>query len=329
MMFGNLRLTRCSRHLPAIAFLLCSLTVEAEDREDLTEPVYRVVNTNSKAAADRAPAPARPELDSTVLPPLTSAPTPDIPPHLAAKHPALLAALKDANVCLGNIESNIRDYSCLLIRRENVKGKLLKPEYIYTKVRQQQVDAGKVVVPFSVYMKFLKPDDVKGREIIYIEGQNDGKMLVKEGGMRGKLIPSLWLEPTSSLVMSTCRYPISDVGIQTLTEKLIERGHADDGNIANKDYVAEYRDGAKLNGRKCKYLKVEFLTQKPVNEASLMEIFIDKHLMVPIRYVAYGWPISPSASKPPVLEEYTYLKLELNKSFTDADFDPENPNYNF
>ena len=130
--------------------------------------------------------------------------------------------------------------------------------------------------------------------------------------------------------MKSCRYPISDVGIQTLTERLLERGTADDGNVANEDYVAEYRDGAKLNGRMCKYLKIEFFTKNPVNEASRMEIFIDENLMVPIRYVAYGWPTAPLAEKkPPILEEYTYLKLELNKSFGDEDFDPENPKYNF
>jgi hypothetical protein len=329
-MFRNVRKTRCIGQLLTVALLLWSSTAGAEDREDLNEPVYRVGNTNSAVATERAPLPTRPELDSSLLPPIASPVSTDAAPGLTVKHPALLAALKDASICLDNIQGSIQDYSCLLLRRENVNGKLLKPEYIYTKVRNRRLDGDKVVVPFSVYMKFLKPDDVKGREIIYIEGQNNGKMLVKEGGMRGRLLPSIWLDTRSLLVMRTCRYPISDVGIQTLTEKLLERGHADDGNVANEDYVAEYRDGAKLNGRECKYLKIDFFTQKPVNEASRLEIFIDKSLMVPIRYVAYDWPKVPlDGKKPPILEEYTYLKLELNKKFKDADFDPENPKYNF
>lgn len=328
-MIRNARQTRWIGQFMTAALLLWSTTADAQNREDLSEPVYRVVNTNSAVVTDRAPSPTRPELDSSLLPPVT-APVLADPPSLAAKHPALLAALKDANLCLSNIQGNIRDYSCLLLRRENVNGKLLKPEYIITKIRNRQVEAGNVVVPFSVYMKFLRPDDIKGREIIYVEGENNGKMLVKEGGIKGKILPSMWLDTRSPLVMKSCRYPISDVGIQTLTEKLLERGTADDGNIANKDYVAEYREGAKLNGRMCKYLKVDFLTQKPVNESSRLEIFIDKNLMVPIRYVAYGWPAAPAADKkPPILEEYTYLKLELNKKFSDADFDPDNPNYNF
>ena len=314
-----------------MALLLWSTTSDAQNREDLSEPVYRVVNTNSAVVTDRAPSPTRPELDSNLLPPIAS-PVPNgrTPDSLAAKHPALLAALKDANVCLGNIQGNIRDYSCLLIRRENVNGKLLKPEYIYTKIRNRQVDADNVVVPFSVYMKYLKPDDIKGREIIYVEGENNGKMLVKEGGMRGKLLPSMWLDTKSSLVMRSCRYPISDVGIQTLTERLLERGTADDGNVANEDYVAEYREGAKLNGRMCKYLKIDFLPKnqstKPVGWRSLLtKVSWCRFDTLPTD----GQRLQILRKKPPILEEYTYLKLELNKNFKDEDFDPENPNYNF
>lgn len=161
-MFRNVRQTRCIGQFLTITLLLWSTTSDAQNREDLSEPVYRVVNTNSAVVTDRAPSPTRPELDSSLLPPIASPVPKDLAPgYLAAKHPALLAALKDANLCLGNIQGNIRDYSCLLIRRENVNGKLLKPEYIYTKIRNRQVDADNVVVPFSVYMKYLNPPTSK------------------------------------------------------------------------------------------------------------------------------------------------------------------------
>ncbi len=351
----------------AACFATLTGALVAQDREKLTEPVFRVVNTNSALPSDRSP--VRPELDRTVLasqkkkhggiaakPAAVRAPLPAAPPMPVAaqaatgrkapaaktvaddpvaqaeslnKHPALLVALRDANTCLDNIQNNVKGYECILRRRENVRGKLLPTEYIRAKIRQQQVVDGVVTVPFSVYLKFLKPDDIKGREILYIEGQNNGKMLVKEGGGGFKArLPSMWLAPTNPLVMKSCRYPISDVGIENLTKKLIKRSTADDGNVPEVDYVAQYEPGAVINKRACNYLKVDFLTRKPVNEASRIEIFIDNDFMFPIRYVAYDWPTNGSENRP-ILEEYTYLNLKLTDKLTNLDFDQNNPNYNF
>ena len=39
--------------------------------------------------------------------------------------------------------------------------------------------------PFSVYMKFLKPRAVAGREVIWVKGQNDNKLIAHEGGLLG------------------------------------------------------------------------------------------------------------------------------------------------
>ena len=42
----------------------------------------------------------------------------------------------------------------------------------------------------------------------------------------------------------------------------------------------------------------------------------------------YGWP-TQAGGQPPLVEEYTYRDVRVNVGLTDADFDPENPNYNF
>ena len=57
-------------------------------------------------------------------------------------------------------------------------------------------------------------------------------------------------------------------------------------------------------------------------------MFIDKELNVPIRYAAYGWP-EKKGGKPTLEEEYTYLNMKLNVGLTDADFNHENPKYNY
>ena len=309
-----------------LAGLLGAATLlPAQEREDLTEPIYRVVNTNSQTAR----ASVRPELDRSVLPNRQSSDPPAIPvANPNQKHPALLTALSDAHACLSNIQSNIKGYECILRRREKVCGELLPIEYIRAKIRQKQVVNGQVTVPFSVYLKFLKPDDVKGREILYIENQNNDKILVKEGGGGFKSrLPSMWLTMNNPLVMKTCRYPISDIGIENLTKKLIKRSTENDGNVSMIDYTASYAPGATINKCKCNYLSVDFLTQNEVNEASKIEIFLDSKRMIPIRYVAYDW--SENGSAPEILEEYTYMNLKTTDKLSDHDFDPKNPNYNF
>ncbi|MGC4003839.1 MAG: DUF1571 domain-containing protein [Pirellulales bacterium] len=67
------------------------------------------------------------------------------------------SALERAYSGLKHIKEDIKDYTCTMVKRERVDGKLTGPEYIFTKVRQE---------PFSVYMTFLKPDEVAGREAI-------------------------------------------------------------------------------------------------------------------------------------------------------------------
>jgi len=52
-------------------------------------------------------------------------------------------------------------------------------------------------------------------------------------------------------------------------------------------------------------------------------------MKIPLRYAAYFWPATPGSEELPVLEEYTYLNVKLNVGLADADFNPNNPNYNF
>ena len=97
-------------------------------------------------------------------------------PIQAAAHP-LDPALTMASKGLEFSEKSVRDYTATLVKRERVDGELQPYEYIYLKVRNP-----KPQVPFSVYMYFLKPAEAKGREVIYVDGRDENKMLVHEGG---------------------------------------------------------------------------------------------------------------------------------------------------
>lgn len=244
------------------------------------------------------------------------------------KHP-LDPALALAHDGLRNIRENVRDYSATLVKRERVDGTVKDYEYMFTKIRGEQVADGRVVTPFSVYLYFLKPEALHGREVLYVRGQNNGKMIAHEpaDSLTGKF-GSIWLKPEGALAMRGNRYPITEIGLKTLVQRLIEKGNRDKRNGTPEECVVEFRKNAKINGCKCTLLRVTHPYPRDYYDFHVAEIFIDDQRNVPLRYAAYQWPTRPNGARE-LIEEYTYLNLKLNVGFTDRDFDYTNPNYSF
>ena len=73
-------------------------------------------------------------------------------------------ALNYAQACLAYSNENIHDYTAILTKRCRENGVLSESQHILVKIRHRREEAGRKTVPMSVYMTFLKPDGVKGRE---------------------------------------------------------------------------------------------------------------------------------------------------------------------
>ena len=271
-----------------------SASAIAQQPEDgnVTEPVYRI----SKNEATRA----------------------------EAGHP-LDPALKIAYASLKQVRENITDYTAIMIKRERVDGTLGEHEFMGVKVRNRKHENGLVKTPFSVYLTFLKPAAMKGREVIYVEGQNDGNIVAHEGGMKGRFLPTVNLDPNGMMAMRGQRYPITDMGIENLVVKLIEKGERD---RQRGECDVEFLKGAKVGGRACTVLTVKHPFERPYFDFHIAQIFIDDELQVPVRYAAYVWPTS-EGGEPELLEEYTYQNIKMNVGLNDLDFDRNNPKYNF
>ena len=231
-------------------------------------------------------------------------------------------AIERAKKSLKRIES-IKDYSALMTKRERVGGKLLDYQYYVAKIRHE---------PFSVYLRFLGPPDLKGREVIYVAGRNDNRLLAHEPagkkgvlGVVGNLIGTASIAPTSALAMMANRYPITEIGILNLTRRLIEVGEHD---MRHGEADAKYYGNAKVNDRACEAWVFTHPVRRDYFRFHRAEVFIDKELNLPIRYASYDWP-AKEGDGPVLLEEYTYSKIKLDNGFTDADFDVKNPQYEF
>ena len=247
-------------------------------------------------------------------------------PGAAAPHP-LDPAIQLAHQSLGQIRADLKDYTAVLVKRERIGDDVGEHEFMFAKVRNRKVQDNKIVVPFSVYLAFLKPTSVKGREVLYVENQNQGKLYAHEGGMK-KILGTHLLETNSFLAMAGQRYPITDIGIENLVEKLIERGEKDK---RHGFCTVELVPGAKVGGRNCSIIQVTHAIQQPHYDFHLAQIFMDDEWKIPVRYAAYTWPKHGAKIDvdKDVIEEYTYQNLNFNVGLTDADFDVKYKDYKF
>ncbi|MEO8496921.1 MAG: DUF1571 domain-containing protein [Planctomycetota bacterium] len=237
-------------------------------------------------------------------------------------HP-LDPAIKLAEEGLHRIRTQMTDYSCMIVKQERISGELNPPEHMRAEIRNRKTGATGVAQPFSVYLNFLKPDEVQGREVIFVEGQNNDKMVAHEGKGFRKAFGNVWLKPDGLIAMQGQRYPITDIGIENLVDKLIERATRDKKSDPNAlTTQVRFVEGAKINGRGCMVIEVIHPEPKPYYDFHIARVFIDDQFQVPVRYAAYTWPTTPGGT-PNLEEAYTYLDLKLNVGLKADDFDHE------
>ncbi len=239
------------------------------------------------------------------------------------QHP-LYPVLEIAHKAQASIAENISDYTCTIVRRERIAGKLNSHEFIDAKIRHRQVVESKVEVPFSVYLRFTKPARVEGREALFVEGENAGKVFVRRGGERMAQL-STFIKPDSRLAMRDNRYPITEIGFQNLVDRLIE---VIENDLKYDECEVNFYSSAKINDRVCTRIEVIHPTERDYFNFHRATVYVDDKDRLPIAYVSYTWP-EKAGEKPRLLEEYVYTNIVLNPGLTDADFDRHNPAYGF
>lgn len=233
-------------------------------------------------------------------------------------HP-LTPALNLARATQNYVLRSVGDFTCILVKRERIDGKLMLHQYLQMKVRHEVTSSRAVVTPYSVYVRYLNPKRVRGREVLYITGWNDGKLRARKGGGRFSYV-QVNVDPTSDAALRESLHPITEIGISSLIRRLVER--IEDDMIADptgKNTQVQFFQNAKVSGRECTHIRVRHPVAQPGLTFFLADVYVDDQLHVPIRIEGYDWPESDS-SKPALLEEYTFTDLRLNVGLTDADF---------
>lgn len=238
---------------------------------------------------------------------------------------SLTPVMKRARECLDRINTDIEDYTCILVKRERINGRLRDHEYLSVKLRHEVVKEGRVEVPFAVYLKYLAPAELAGREVLHVHGKNNGKLIVRRGGLRFAHV-TVAVDPNSEVAKQQSRYPITQLGIQNLVKQLLEVAEEELGYDESCE-VANF-ENAKINGRPCDMIEFRHTVCRDEYRFYIARIFIDHQLQLPIRFESYDWP-KEEGGAPRLLEEYTYLDLKTNVGLTDWDFDHRNDGYLF
>jgi hypothetical protein len=230
------------------------------------------------------------------------------------EHP-LMPVVRWAEFALQQTQG-LSDYTGTFTKREWVDGRLRDQEVMFAKVRQQ---------PFSVYLQFLAPSDVKGQEALYVAGQNQGNMLAHPVGLKQAIVGTISLSPTDPRAMEGNRHPITDFGVRRLLERYLE-GCVQESQFGECD--VRIIENARVNDRSCTCVQVSHPTPRREFKYHLTRLYVDNEWNLPIRYESYDWP-RRQGDMPQLLEEYTFQGLTLNPGLGDADFHPKNPNYRF
>ncbi|MEC8557680.1 MAG: DUF1571 domain-containing protein [Planctomycetota bacterium] len=219
---------------------------------------------------------------------------------------------------LASMRSEVQDYQGVLLARERVAGKLSEESRMQIKVRNPSEEHG-----LSAYLKFESAAS-KGREVIWSEDHPGGMLVAHEEGLK-RILGTLELDPNGMLAMAGQKYPITDIGLIRLAEKLIEKGEKESQNPQAQVRIIENQ---MVGDRVCRMYQVTNPHKSDESGFHIAQVCIDVERNLPLRFASYLWPEEPGQA-PPLEEEYTYLHLELNPGLTDLDFDRKNPKYNF
>lgn len=206
----------------------------------------------------------------------------------------------------------LKDYKATFSKREVVKNQLVS-DSIFVKIRNR---------PFSVYM--LYTNQHRGREVLYVEGKNDGKLLAHDSGI-ASLVGTVALAPTGSQAMEESRYPVTRMGIVNLAQGVIDQWQSE---LVYKDVELKYYPQAKLGDVQCKVIETSHGSRKEGVKFQTTRLYIERKTNLPVRVEQFGFP-NRSGVRGPLIEEYTYSDIVPNQSMSDFDFDPQNQDYAF
>jgi len=206
--------------------------------------------------------------------------------------------------------AELAGYSAVLEIQEERDEQLKPSDRVLVKIRHQ---------PFSVYLRWNE----SGQEVIFVDGKNDNRLLVKPTSALAALKRVWRLDPESRLAKQSCKYAITSSGIEKLTARVQEF------------YATHDRWLSAVQCRQCtdtvahvavKRYDVRFTNKEVSPEFCGGRYCFEVSTGLLIAVENFGWSDTPDDR---LLERYIYHAINREVKLIDADFDQANPNYEF
>ena len=218
---------------------------------------------------------------------------------------------------LKHINETITDYTATLTRQERIGDVLTEKNTIQAKIRNELEDQ-----PMSVYVRFSEPAAIRGREVIWVAGENENKITGHEGGLLNLFRV---VQPHDGFIaMMGNRYSIAETGIQRLMAKLILHALHDRKFGECEVQLSEVQSA----GVACQRIRVVHPIEREYFIFHIVEVDIDLQRNIPVRLASWMWP-EIDGGEPPLTEEYIYTDIQLNVGLTNDDFNPDSEQYNY
>lgn len=203
--------------------------------------------------------------------------------------------VKFLQACLARYNRDVKGYSMTFQKQERIDGKLEKKELLDVKFREK---------PFSVYMRWLEGARLAAR-VIYVQGENNDKMLVKPSGLGGFLIVSR--DPEGADARKSGRYTLKQFGLKKGLQRSLY-GFEEDQK-AGKLHV-EYQGKQKIKeagDRTCWVLERRY--EKPDEDGvSWQRLYIDTQTWLMVGTILKD-------DKGRLLAEYWFRDIKINPDF--------------
>ncbi|HHT9153902.1 MAG TPA: DUF1571 domain-containing protein, partial [Candidatus Hypogeohydataceae bacterium YC40] len=208
-----------------------------------------------------------------------------------------------------NSYANLQDYVAEIHKEVYKHGELDKDERTIIKFQK----------PFKLYLKWLSGKN-DGAELLYVDGQNDGKMIVHKKVLFG-INKTMKLDPDGFWVRNFSKHSITDAGFAGIISKSCKQ--FEDGK-KNNDIIAISCTLEEVDGRRVHKIGFAVSPQGRHNGYycySAVEYF-DAENFLPIKASFWLWDDDE-------VESFTFSNVKLNVGLNAKDFDKDNKEYNF
>ena len=209
----------------------------------------------------------------------------------------------------------------LFNKQERISGDLSDIQSIDLKVRHQP--------SFSVYMKWQNGD--KGRQLLYNEDYEDKKMVVKLGGLKGRILPGIKLDPHGPEAMAAARYPVTEAGILGMVKQIIV--HRQNDLKHGQGVTCVRLPNQVFDERDCYCFRYEYHLPEFNRQYRKSTILIDSRYHIPLNVINHTWAkeaeglTAEQLDELTLIENYSFSRVDFGRELVAEEFSRENKAY--